>query len=455
MTLRKNWPDIAGGIFLLLLALGALAWWRAPRLLPAADQAELLPTADILIPFSAPVDSESVRTHLIFPPDMPFTMLWDDAHTLRLRPQHAWPAGSRLQVGIGPGARAAAWPHLPVLGTTTWEVRISAPSLLYLWPTDNEPANIYRLQPASGEIQALTDDPQGVTGYHASADGLHIYFANLQGDLYVLDRLTGESPLLLDCGRDVCANPQVNPAGTRLAFERTPTDRPPQQAYSQVWILPLDEGEPFPLETHYSRLPQWSASGWLSVYLPADGVYHAYPPQGGQPLIWQNQTGEPGTWLPDSRTFIAPEIFSLPNGYITENNVFLDMPASHLLAYAVQTGAAEDWSEDLPVEDIFPAISPDGRYLAFARKYLDVKRWRLGRQLWLRDLHAGTNIMLTDAPEYTHTAFAWSPDSAYLVYVRSSQADFSQPPEIWMVNATTGSAPLRLVIGGAAPQWIP
>ncbi len=453
--LRKNWPNLVGTIFLLALALLVLAWWRTPKPLPPSEQTDILPQADIVITFSAPMQPQSVMERLILVPPQPFEPIWENTRTLHLRPQTAWPAGTRLQVGVGEGSRAATWPHLPALKTVTWEVAISAPSLLYLWPSRDAPANIYRLQLDSGEVQQLTADATGLTGYHASPDGQHIYYANVQGDLYVLDRASGESRLLLDCGQDICANPQVNSSETQLAFERTPTDVPPQQAYPQVWLLPLDGGDPSPLEKRYSRQPQWSPTGWLSIYLPNEGVFQAYPPQGGAPLRWENQTGEKGAWHPDGSAFVTPQLFSLPNAYLADNNTLLDTLVSHLWAYPITGAPPQDWSEEQPVEDVYPAISPDGRYLVFARKYLDTKRWSLGRQLWLRDLQSGQTTMLTNTPSYSYTAFAWSPDGTQLAYLRANQDDFGLPPEIWMMNIAAGDKPLRLVIDGAAPQWIP
>ena len=35
------------------------------------------------------------------------------------------------------------------------------------------------------------------------------------------------------------------------------------------------------------------------------------------------------------------------------------------------------------VEDVSPVFSPDGKWIAFARRYLDPLRWTPGRQVWL------------------------------------------------------------------------
>jgi TolB protein len=80
----------------------------------------------------------------------------------------------------------------------------------------------------------------------------------------------------------------------------------------------------------------------------------------------------------------------------------------HLFAYSPQTLpiariTANTW------DDITPAISPDGKWLAYAsnqNSYWD---------LYLLELASGATIRLTDTPEYD-AAPTWSPDGAFLAY---------------------------------------
>jgi len=80
----------------------------------------------------------------------------------------------------------------------------------------------------------------------------------------------------------------------------------------------------------------------------------------------------------------------------------------HLFAYSPQTLpltrlTASDW------DDITPAISPDGKWLAFAsnrNSYWDI---------YLLDLASGNVVRLTDTSEYD-AAPSWSPDGAFLAY---------------------------------------
>jgi len=80
----------------------------------------------------------------------------------------------------------------------------------------------------------------------------------------------------------------------------------------------------------------------------------------------------------------------------------------HLFAYSPQALpltrlTANDWN------DVTPAISPDGKWLAFAsnrNSYWDI---------YLLELASGKVVRLTDTPEYDASP-SWSPDGAFLAY---------------------------------------
>lgn len=81
---------------------------------------------------------------------------------------------------------------------------------------------------------------------------------------------------------------------------------------------------------------------------------------------------------------------------------------SHLFAYQ-QQGSTFTRLTSGPWDDINPAISPDGRYIAFASN-------RSGPwDLYLLDLQNGELMPLTDTPQY-EAAPAWSPDGNLLAY---------------------------------------
>jgi TolB protein len=105
----------------------------------------------------------------------------------------------------------------------------------------------------------------------------------------------------------------------------------------------------------------------------------------------------------------TPEVgtnVSAPQGFFFLS--LADAGHFHLFAYSPQTLpltrlTANAW------DDITPAISQDGKWLAFASNqngYWD---------LYLLELASGSTIRLTDTPEYD-AAPSWSPDGAFLSY---------------------------------------
>jgi len=90
----------------------------------------------------------------------------------------------------------------------------------------------------------------------------------------------------------------------------------------------------------------------------------------------------------------------------------------------------------------FPALSPDGKSVAFTA---DVS----GRgQIWVRLLAGGTPLQVTQ-DNADHQYPRWSPDSSWLIYFSSSQEPDGEG-KIWQISALGGTArPLVSSLGGA------
>jgi TolB protein len=128
---------------------------------------------------------------------------------------------------------------------------------------------------------------------------------------------------------------------------------------------------------------------------------------------------------------------------------------AHLFDFDVLTSASQDLSRDsgAPVEDATPAISPDGRWIAFARKYLD-GRWTPGRQLWIMRSDGTQARQLTLEPDFNHSGLSWSPDSSRLAYVRVDQTQPAAVPQIWLIEVENGQ-PRLLAEAAHTPRWLP
>ena len=90
----------------------------------------------------------------------------------------------------------------------------------------------------------------------------------------------------------------------------------------------------------------------------------------------------------------------------------------------------------------FPALSPDGKSVAFTA---DVSG---RRQIWVRLLAGGTPLQVTQ-DNADHQYPRWSPDSSWLIYFSSSQEPDGEG-KIWQISALGGPArPLVSSLGGA------
>ncbi len=90
----------------------------------------------------------------------------------------------------------------------------------------------------------------------------------------------------------------------------------------------------------------------------------------------------------------------------------------------------------------FPALSPDGKSVAFTA---DVSG---RRQIWVRLLAGGTPLQVTQ-DNADHQYPRWSPDSSWLIYFSSSQEPDGEG-KIWQISALGGTArPLVSSLGGA------
>jgi dipeptidyl aminopeptidase/acylaminoacyl peptidase len=475
---------LAGAV--LVLGSFLVFWWGSPRLLsvsPSDGSAAVPAGSPLRLVFSQTMREDSVLQRLNFSPAVQGDYSWQ-GKALIFTPQQPWPAGQTVQVELKAGSRASGLLPLSMRQDRTWSFTIGQPRLAYLFPADG-PAQLYALNPYTGENEQLTDFPGGIQDFDVSASGGAIYFSarNSQGgsDIYRLEPGQGEaaqgdedqednlaSPLLvLACPDATCRAPAVSPAGDYLAYERTGLSGSGTAEYPQVWFLPLADsslegGDDTPLApadplqagdpAHQTLQPEWSSQGLLSFYDTQAQAFVVIQPGGGERARFPNQTGQPGAWHPDGGEYVAAEISYL-DANISENISGLQSLAnSHLILHQLE-GSAEDLTKIEVMEDTAPAFSPDGKNLAFARKFLDVKLWTPGRQLWLMQMTSGETRQLTDDGLYNHFDFAWSPAGDLLAYTRFNQTALTEPPEIWLTDPLTAQA-VQLVQGGYSPQWL-
>ncbi len=449
---RGFWGAV--GLFAGLLIVAYLAAPRVEQFSPNAQSPHVSSNAPVRISFNRPMDQVSVETRISVSPTVPGQFSWD-GNTVIFRPAESWAAGTTVEVSLLAGARSTLF--LPILIGASWSFEVGQPRLSYLWPADAA-ADLYIYDLITDESEQITQAEAGVLDFTVASTLL--VYVELRSDgstvLHALDLETGLDELLYACpATDRCRAPALDPAGEMLAFERfrwqitESGQRVPGP--SRIWLLSLSEAaDPQAIgpQGQSVETPSWSPAGLLAYYnasLQAIGLQR--PEASSLPDLIPNGLGLLGSWSPDGRYLIVPEIAFPAEGEPGQVGFY-----SHLYRIDALSTAVSELSRG-SVEDASPSYSPDGQWIAFARKYLD-QRWTPGRQLWLMQSDGTQPQQLTDQPDFSHSSISWSPSSQQLAYMQRSQTDGNLPPQIW-VSDLSGEQRRLLVAGGYLPQWLP
>lgn len=356
----------------------------------------------------------------------------------------------RPPAGPTPWASRAPWLILPaLLGLMLPSApHAGAGKLLFIGWDAAEVAQLYRANPATGEVQQITQLPLGVAvvDFAPAPDGSLIAYTvrnpNRSSDIWTIDPDGRQPYQLLDCLGSACGAPVWSADGTRLLYERRGVDNPHTP---RLWWLDPLTGDTVPLFADRAILAYgalFAPSGrWFSFRTPNQPDISLYDLQQGTIKTVPSQTGELGAWHPLADLF-----------YYTNVSYLGTVVVAHIFQADVATGEQGSLTSAMAaVNDGSLSWSPDGRYLAFGRQ---PARTATGKQLWLYPTDGRDPFKLTDTPTYNYGLLAWSADGRTLAY---QQFDTSQPtsyPAIGVVDVETGI--LRLVAPeGIQPHWLP
>lgn len=274
-------------------------------------------------------------------------------------------------------------------------------------------SQIYRVSIAGGEAQCLTQNSGIALNYHPkySPDGRRIVFVSDRGgqnNLWVMDA-DGRNARAVHTDLDApVAEPTWAPGGNAIVAVRYyPHSMGAWTRTNRLWEFPLDGGAPRELETSKNTLvdsPSVSADGRF-VY------YHS-----------------------SSLPVIAEGYYKIGTQHELRR---LDLTSR--VDQVVSDTAVRRYYHREPFSAFAPSISPDGKWLAFARRVPGGSTWHNNVEysqrtgLWLRDLQTGVERLMIDAltPDQleTHTmyqirllpGYAWARDSQSIVYSEGGQ----------------------------------
>lgn len=444
----------------LILALGGLYGLYtllAPRVVRVspADHSENVPVSAVIqVEFNHEIQTDPGRAYLDIQPPLAGTYQVQ-GNTLTFTPANPLDADASLKVKVNPGIKTKL--GIPLLQSAGWSFSVKHPWLVYLLDYDGK-TEIYQVDPQGLDTSQLIEHQESILDYSISSDGKSLIYTCRDGNdtlivWYDLTRHAGT--LLYTCRNDLCSQPQLSPDQKYLAFTRgsAPQDLNPDA--SQVMLTTLN-GEQLvgaPIQAagnkHSTRDPSWSSSGWLEYYDDTTAMYGFYQPNRGTRASYAHDTGEQGSWSPDGTIFYFPEIF-LPEA----GSRSLAKYSSQLVGFNPDTQAFSHLTGNDTTEDTLPVFSPDGKWVAFSRRYLTEAGWTPGRQFWLIRSDGNNPRPMTNQQDFSFSGYSWSPDSTKIAYLKFNTADYNLQREVWIMNISTGISQ-KIIINGYQLGWIP
>jgi hypothetical protein len=453
-------------LLLLLLPGGVRVTSASPN---PGDQRTAI-TTPLRIIFSQEMKAAGVEAHLRLVPETPGRLVVE-GRVVSFSPSPAWAPGRAYTVTLRAGMSAVSGRVLAK--DRTWSFYTRSPQLLYLGrPESGRSVEAARqlfvalLITSTGSAGGvavgspgaqLTAHPEGVWDYAVHPQGTAIVYSVLRedggSDLWRMDRDGSNQRLLLACPGMACLHPAWSPDGHLLAYEKreiwggAPNLDP---RASRIWLLDLARDRARPLFDYDVPLnsPLWAPQGQRLAYLsPLAGGIEVLDLATGELSQFPNEWEGAPAWSPDGQDLALSELVLAGEGWVV-----------HLLRIDVDGG---DWlelgGEAEMAQDVAPAWSPGGGWIAFGRQFLDEDRWTPGRQIWLTRPDGSEAYPLWEEPMADHFGFSWRPDGGALAYVRSDLSEGAQPMpqvEIWVMDLAQRKAFL-VGEGGVQPGWLP
>lgn len=343
------------------------------------------------------------------------------------------------------------------------------PRVAYLYPAYGDVQNVWVSDIDNPDsAQQLTFSEIGIFDYDVSPDGRFLAFSERDGEagdlatLRLLDIPNNTVTELVDCVaiEAYCTTPNFSPDGKLLAYQRSESLNG-RFGLSRIWLVDMTsttyETVPLIADTQVvGHSPIWSRDNKTLAFYSADTtqqgiLIYDFVPRGGDDVQLRfipSTHGTMGTISPNGQQIIFPEIVQRNETFFTHLRI-ADLHNKEFISFTDPQG---------PTDDVVAEWSPDGRTVAFARRYSD-DRWTQGHQLYLMDAEpeADPTPIVFDE-RYNTSYFRWNSTGERLVMQRfplineDGSPNRQATPEVWVYDVETGD--LTFVRDNAfIPQW--
>jgi Tol biopolymer transport system component len=445
------------GLIALFFGLGVGIWLLIPRaikIIPADKTSDILPSATIHVKFNQPIVFQQNKDYFVIDPPTPGKYSYENGN-LTFTPSINYPAGTVVNVQLSPEIKSTL--GLKLLSRPSWSFQVRHAWLLYLLDTDTR-TELYKIDPNGFVTSKLIDIPESITDYNVGFDGRTVLYTskkNHDTNINWFDITTGKTTLVYTCISLECSEPELSKDQKYLSYVSGSSPQHINPLTAKVWLLTLSGqkaiGQPIPASgnTNFTREPSWSDNGWLVYFDNLEQMNGFYNPSTGLRKQFPNDTGEIGGWSPDGQDYLVPQIVYPAVGSTTTAQY-----SSRLVAFYPETGQQKEITRNDTVEDVLPEYSPDGKLIAFARRYVIAQYWTPGRQLWFVRSDGNNARPMTNSEDNNHLDFAWSPDGGTIAYLRFNTASLDQARELWVMDTKTGQAQ-KILIGAYRLEWLP
>ncbi len=463
--LKNPLDRVAGAVIVLLLISITIVILRGDQVgvqivsRNPADGADGVGTrAFLALTFSEAMPSRALDDLVSIMPLLTGTLRWNGAAAVFFQPAQAWQSDTAYTVTLKAGARSDRGREL--LREVTWTFRTGHPRVVYLSPATSVGDLYVRDVGVAAAPQRITSEPYGVFDFAVSPDGKRIVYSATRDksgarDLWVIAPDGSQRERIMTCDEQVCQAPSFSADGTRIAFQRHNLIQGvlgKSPGPSRIWLYDFTNNTFVALSgdsQELGNMPRWAPTGEkLSYYDPVNDAVSIVDVGTGDKVQLPSVLGDSGTWSPNARELIYPDLRALDNGQFNQmlRADLVDAVITQVMPLSNTNDASITWS-------------PLGSMIAFTRQRTGASGatggfMAFGPQIWVSTPQGESAHPLTDDPGFTYGGLSWSPDGVWIVAVRNNLQMPNPKPEVWLVRSD-GSQVVRLAEDATIPAWLP